>query len=134
VPLLSLAAAARLAASRAGLARWRWALAGLGVATTVAMTVRPEALLLLNRGDRPTRLWTALAGDRPLEAYLPSLVASTPGNVRVALVWLAALVTLLGLDVMARRRARVDRLFGGLGLPLVLLILVGAAVDGWARP
>lgn len=133
VPLLSLAAAARISASRTGLVRWRWALAALGLAATVGMTLRPEALLLLNRGDRPTRLWTALSGVRPAGFYLPSLVAATPDDLRVAVVWLGALALLLALDLLARRRPRIDRLFRGLGLPLLLLLLIGATVDGWAR-
>ena len=133
VPVLALALAARVALSRTGLARWRWPLALLGIATTIGMTIRPGALLLLNRGDRPTRLWAALSGERPLGTYVPSLVSASPDEWRVALVWLAALALLLGLDVAARRRERLDRFFGGLGLPIVLLLAVGLAVDGWAR-
>ena len=133
VPILSLAAAARVARSRTGLARWRWALIALGVAATVGMTWRPEALLLLNRADRPTRLWAALSGERPVGVYLPSTVSATPDEARVTLVWLVALAAVLTLDVLAHRRERVDRLFRGLGLPLVLLLAVGLAVDGWAR-
>src|SRR6185503_9951226 len=97
VPVLALALAARVAAARTGLARWRWPLVLLGLATTIGMTVRPAALLLLNRGDRPTRLWAALSGDRPIGAYLPSLVSAAPDEWRVAFVWLAALAILLGL-------------------------------------
>jgi hypothetical protein len=133
VPVLALALAARLALSRTGLARWRWPLALLGMAATIGMTVRPAALLLLNRGDRPTRLWAALSGERPIATYLPSLVAATPDEWRVALVWLVALGVLLGLDVWARRRDRIDRLFRGLGLPIVLMLAIGVAVDSWAR-
>ena len=133
VPLFGLAMAARVAASRTGLARWRWPLLLLGAATTIGMTIRPGALLLLNRGDRPTRLWEALSGERPIGIYLPSLVSAAPDEVRVTIVWLVALAILLGLDVAARRRERIDRLFGGLGLPIVLLLTVGVAVDGWAR-
>jgi hypothetical protein len=133
VPLLAMALAARIAASRSGLARWRWPLLFLGVATAIGMTVRPGALLLLNRGDRPTRVWAALSGERPIGHYLPSLVISSPDEVRVAIVWVAAIAVLLTLDVVARHRDRIDRLFGGLGLPLVLLLAVGVVVDGWAR-
>jgi hypothetical protein len=132
-PLLGLALAARVASSRAGLARWRWPLAALALAVTVVTTARPGALFLVNRGDRPTRLWEALSGGRPIGAYLPSLVSATSDDVRVALVWVAALGVLLVLDAQARRRPRVDRVFGGLGLPIVLCLTVGAAVDGWAR-
>jgi len=103
------------------------------VAATIGMTVRPAALLLLNRGDRPTRLWTALSGERPIAIYLPSLAANTPDEWRVATVWLAALAFLLGLDVWARRRPRIDYLFRGLGLPIVLMLGIGIAVDTWAR-
>jgi hypothetical protein len=133
VPVLALALAARVALSRDGLARWRWPLAFLGIATTMGMTIRPGALLLLNRGDRPTRLWAALSGERPIGIYLPSLVSASPDEWRVAVLWLAALALLLGLDVAARGRERIDRLFRGLGLPLVLLLAVGMAVDTWAR-
>jgi hypothetical protein len=133
VPVLALALAARVAVSRAGLARWRWPLAALGVAVTIGMTIRPAALLLLNRGDRPTRLWAALSGERPIATYLPSLVSATPDEWRVAIVWLAALALLLALDVWARRRDRIDRLFRGLGLPIVLMLAIGIAVDTWAR-
>ena len=133
VPVLALALAARVTLSRTGLARWRWPLALLGVAATIGMTVRPAALLLLNRGDRPTRLWTALSGERPIAIYLPSLAANTPDEWRVATVWLAALAFLVGLDVWARRRPRIDYLFRGLGLPIVLMLGIGIAVDTWAR-
>jgi hypothetical protein len=133
VPVLALALAARVALSRSGLARWRWPLAVLGLATTIGMTIRPGALLLLNRGDRPTRLWAALSGERPIATYLPSLVSAAPDEWRVATVWLAALAALLGLDVWARRDHRADRLFRGLGLPIVLMLGIGIAVDTWAR-
>ena len=133
VPVLALAAATRVAADRRGLARWRWVLAVLGVATVVAMTIRPGALLLLNRGDRPTRWWAALSGEWPVGRYLPSLVAPSSDEWRVAFVWLGALAILVVLDALARRRDRVDRLFCGLGLPIVLLLAVGIAIDTWAR-
>jgi len=133
VPVFALALAARVALSRTGLARWRWPLALLGLAATIFMTIRPAALLLLNRGDRPTRLWAALSGERPIATYLPSLVSAVPDEWRVAMVWLAALALLLGLDVWARGDDRVDRLFRGLGLPIVLMLGIGIAVDTWAR-
>ena len=88
---------------------------------------------MTNRGDRPTRLWAALSGERPIAAYLPSLVSATPDEWRVAFVWLAALAVVLFLDVAARRHERLDRLFRGLGLPIVLMLAIGIAVDTWAR-
>src|SRR5262249_61262068 len=99
----------------------------------VAMTARREALLLLNRGDRATRWWAALSGERPVGRYLPSLVAPTADEWRVTAVWLIALALLLALDALARRRDHVDRLFKGLGLPIVLLLAGGNGVDGGGR-
>jgi hypothetical protein len=133
LPLLALALAARIAVSRTGLARWRWPLLLLGVATTIGMTIRPGALLLLNRGDRPTRLWSALSGERAIGPYLPSLTFASPDEFRVAIVWVAAIAVLLSLDALARRQEGFDRLFRSLGLPIVLLLAIGVAVDGWAR-
>ena len=135
VPLLPIAAA--VAATRAegpGLARWRWALAAVGIALALAAVRDPGALLLLNRGDRPTRLWTALSpADADAGRYLPSLVAGGKEETRVAIVWGLVLAALLVLDARARQSPRVDRWFTGTGLPLVLLLAAGAAVDHWAR-
>jgi hypothetical protein len=97
------------------------------------MTVRPAELMLLNRGDRPTRVWAALSADAPVERYLPSLVAGGGEELRVALLWAAALASLVGLDRLALRREAVDRLFRGLGLPVGLLLGIGVLVDDWAR-
>jgi hypothetical protein len=49
-------------------------------------------------------------------------------------VWLGALGVLLALDRLARTRDRVDGLFRGLALPLLLFLAVSIAVDRWARP
>jgi hypothetical protein len=135
VPLLALCASLRAgpASPIRGLARWRWVLAALGLAVAVFAAARPGDRLLLNRGDRPTRLWTALSGDADVGRYLPSLVIARPDEDRVALVWVAALAVLLALDALARRVPRADRLFAGTGLPVVLLLAAGAAVDHWAR-
>jgi hypothetical protein len=94
---------------------------------------RPGDLLLLNRGDRPTRLWTALSGDTDIGRYLPSLVTAAPEDDRVAVVWVLAVLVLLALDHAARRVPRVDRLFAGTALPVILLLTAGAAVDHWGR-
>ncbi|HUG55317.1 MAG TPA: hypothetical protein VMR21_17045 [Vicinamibacteria bacterium] len=134
VPLLGLALALRVAESPRGLVRWRWPLLVLGIATTIGMTWHPGALLLLNRGGRPTRLWEALSGDWPIARYLPSLTSASADEIRVAVVWIVALAALLTLDAVARRQEGLDRLFRTLALPVVLLLAVGTAVDGWARP
>lgn len=133
LPFLGLAAACRLSGPAVGLARWRWGLLGTGVLLALFMASRPADLMLLNRGDRPTRVWVALSGDIPLTRYLPSLVRAEASELRVAVLWMAALALLLGLDGLARSRASVDRCFRGLELPLALALVLGAAVDGWAR-
>jgi hypothetical protein len=132
LPLLGTALAARAAAGPKGLVRWRAGLIGLGLALFLFMVWRPEERLLLNHSDRPTRVWSALS--EPLGRYLPSLVSGDPSELKVALVWVVALSVLLILDWRARRTEAVDRLFRGVGLPLVLLLLAGEAVDYWARP
>jgi hypothetical protein len=134
VPFLCLATAFRLREPPRGLARWRWALLTLSLGLAVFMTWRPGALLLVNRGPRPTRLWAALSAETPVARYLPSLVAAEPEDWRVAIIWLTAIGILLILDQLARRRDAVDWLFTGMGLPIVVFLLAGTAVDRWARP
>jgi hypothetical protein len=134
VPLLALAVAARVAAAPGrGLARWVGALLALGLGLGLCMIARPGELLLLNRGDRPTRLWAELSGDVEVGRYLPSLVSADAAEMRVAVIWLAATVVLLGLDALARRHDGVDRLFRGPGLVVGLLLAIGGFVDYWAR-
>jgi hypothetical protein len=133
VPALAVAAALTAGGPRLGLARWRVPLVLLGFSLAVFMTSDPGALLLLNRANRPTRLWAALSGDVPLGRYLPSLTLADPVEARVAALWLVALGVLLALHTLAQSRERIDRLFRGLSLPVVMLLGLGAAVDGWAR-
>ena len=132
VPLLAVAVGLR-GEQVHGLARWRWALVVIGMALTMFAVISPGELLLLNRADRPTRLWSALSGEVDVGRYLPTLVAAQPAEDRVAAVWIAALAILLALDAVSRRVPRIDRLFAGTGLPIVLLLAAGAAVDHWAR-
>jgi hypothetical protein len=134
LPLLGLAVASRLSGEALGLARWRWGLLATGLLLALFMASRPADLLLLNRGDRPTRVWSALAGDASLARYLPSVVRADAAELRVAALWLTALAFVLGLDSFARSRKDFDRCFRGLELPLLLALALGAGVDGWARP
>jgi hypothetical protein len=134
VPLLATMVAARVAeAPRRGLARWTVPLVAAGFGLLLFMTARPAELMLLNRGDRPTRAWAALSAETPVERYLPSLVAGGGDEMRVALVWVVALAALIVLDRLALRRDDVDRLFRGLGLAVTLLLAIGVLVDLWAR-
>jgi hypothetical protein len=97
------------------------------------MAAHPGDLLLLNRANRPTRVWAALSGDVPLGRYLPSLTLADPAETRLAALWVAALGVLLVLHALARSRDRIDQLFRGLALPVAMLLGIGLAVDGWAR-
>jgi hypothetical protein len=133
VPVLALAAALVAAGPRRGLARWRVPLGLLGFGLALLAIADPGALLLLNRANRPTRLWAALSGDVPVGRYLPSLTLQDPVEAQVAVLWLLALAVLLGLHVLAQKREPIDRLFRGLSLPVLLLLALGMAVDGWAR-
>jgi len=129
LPLLAVALALRLASSPTGLARWYRGLLLTGAAFAALAVAEPGARLLLNRGYRPTRLWAALSGPVAIGDYLPSLTHDSARDTRLALAWLAALVLLLGLDALARRRLRVDRAFSSLAAAVLGLLLLGAAVD-----
>lgn len=133
VPILGVALACRVAEGT-GLARWAEPLLGFGYALAAFMALQPGALLLLNRGPRPTRVWEALAGDVGLDRYLPSLVAAAPADIRVAAVWTAALAAVIALDALGRRWRPAALVFRLAAAPLVLATLVGFAVDWWARP
>jgi hypothetical protein len=133
LPILAVALALRVAEPARGLARWRVALLALGVSLAAFMVAEPARLLLLNRGNRPTRVLSALSGGTPLERYLPSLTLPDPAEARVALLWLAAFLAVLALDHLARRHDRIDGWFRGLALPVLLLLGIGRGVDGWAR-
>ena len=106
LPVLAVAVGLRVAESPRGLARGYLPLSAVGLALALFAAARPGELLLVNRGDRPTRLWAALSGEVPVERYLPSLVAGTPEDWRVALGWLAAVGVVLVLDRLAVRRDR----------------------------
>jgi hypothetical protein len=133
VPLLGVALALRATGPPRGLWRWRFALAIIGFALALFAAVHPGRPLWLNRRNLPTRLWAALSGETPVDRYLPSLTFPDAAEWRVAVLWVSALALLFVLDRLARTNDVVDRLFRGLGLPLLLLLAVGALVDLWAR-
>jgi hypothetical protein len=129
LPLLGVALAVRLAGSRTGLARW---LAGLWITGAVLAAVAladPAARILLNRGNRPTRLWAALSGPTPIGDYLPSLTHASERDARLALAWLAALAVVLALDRVARTRPRVDQGFASFALAVWGLLFVCLVID-----
>jgi hypothetical protein len=113
----------------AGLWRWRSSLAACGVALWLFMAQDPGRLLMLNRGDRPTRVWTALSGEGDLGAYLPSLVTPDARDLRVLAIWVVALAALLALHAAASRRPTVDRAFRSLALPLLSLLATTVFID-----
>jgi hypothetical protein len=131
VPLLAAAVGALVAGEPArGLARWRWSLLGLSWALAAFMVARPVDRLLLNRGDRPTRVWDALAaGEATLGRYLPSLVSADAAEWRVAVMWLAMLGLLALLQQAAQRSERIDAAFRTLSLPLGLFLALAALAD-----
>ena len=135
VPLLAIAAAVPGRAGPRGLARWRGPLLAVGLALSGFALAAPERMLLLNRRDRPSRLWEALSapGGPPVGRYLPSLVYPDAAETRVVVLWGTALLMLLALDAAAQRHDGCDRLFRGAVLPIVLGLAIGAGVDGWAR-
>jgi hypothetical protein len=105
-----------------------------GVLAAVAVA-EPATRLLLNRGNRPTRLWAALSGDVPLGDYLPTLTHASERDARVALVWIVAFGVLLVLDRLADRDPRVDRAFSSFAVAVAALLLLGALIDlGVGRP
>jgi hypothetical protein len=131
VPCLGVALALRVAADGGearGLARWRWVLVAAGLGLALYACARPGELLLLNRGDRPTRLWSALSGEVSIGGYLPSLVAGSPRDLRLAAAWVLALTVVFVLDALARRHESVDYVFRSPGLALALVMLFGSVV------
>jgi hypothetical protein len=134
LPLLVAAVALRLAQSRSGLARWWSGLLLTGFVLSIVALADPAARLLLNRGNRPTRLWAALSGDVAIGDYLPTLTHASQRDALLALVWLVALGLLLALDRLARVRSRVDGAFRSLAVPVVVVVLACAIIDGAVGP
>jgi hypothetical protein len=145
VPVLALALGARLAAAPdRGLARWRSVLVAAGLGLVPLMFAQPREMRMINGRDGPPQVFEVLGGEVSLGRYLP-YVSSRAGTtappweppateVPVLAVWTAALALLLLLDRLARSRDRVDALFRGLALPLLLYLAVTVVVDRWVRP
>jgi hypothetical protein len=135
LPFLVVALALRLARGRFGLARWWPGLFLTGVMLSAVALAEPGARLLLNRGNRPTRLWAALSEGVPIGDYLPTLTHASERDARVALVWIVAFGILWVLDRLADRRPRVDRAFSSFAVVVAGLLLLGAVIDlGVGRP
>ncbi len=130
LPLLAPLVAARLEAGTTGLAAWWRPLWMWGWGLAALALLQPGRYLLLNRRDRPTRLWEALGGDPAPGRLLPSLVYAPAEEWRVAVFWLAALALLVTLDLGPRPARALERPW----LPAALLVVAVLAVDLWARP
>ena len=144
VPVLAVAAAARVSDRPThGLARWRWTLLLAGYGLALLMSAEPRAMRMVHTRDGELHALELVRGDVSPARYLPRLTSRRGSDappwqppaaeVRVALVWAAAIGLLLGLDRLSRARPRLDAAFRGLALPLALLLVVTVAVDRWAR-
>jgi hypothetical protein len=129
LPFLVVALAVRLAEARTGLARWWPGLLLTGAILSAVAVAEPAARLLLNRGNRSTRLWAVLSDGAPIGNYLPTLTHASSRDAQLALVWLVALGLLLALDRLAERRPRVDRAFSSFAVAVAALLLLGAVID-----
>ncbi len=137
LPFLAVALSLRLSRSATGLARWWPGLLLTGGLLSLVALAEPAARLLLNRGNRPTRLWAALSEGVPIGDYLPTLTHASERDARLALVWLVAVAVLLVLDRLAESRPRLDAAFRSFALPVALVLLLGVVIDvavGAARP
>jgi hypothetical protein len=134
VPFLAAALALRLARSSTGLARWWRGLFLTGAVLCAVALADPAARVLLNRGNRPTRLWAALSGGVPIADYLPTLTHASEREARLALLWIGALLLLLVLDRQAQTRPRLDRLFSSFAAAVTAGMLLGVAIDVTVGP
>ena len=129
VPFLAVALALRLARPRAGLARWSTGLLLTGAVLAVVAVAEPAARVLLNRGNRPTRLWALLSDGAPIGDYLPTLTHASERDARLALVWIVALGLLLALDRLSQVRPRLDRAFSSFAAAVMAGLLLGVVID-----
>ncbi len=129
LPFLAAALALRRAGGRTGLARWWPGLLLTGFTLSANAIAEPAARLLLNRGNRPTRLWAALSDGVAISDYLPTLTHASERDARLALLWLVALGVLLVLDRLAQRRPRFDAIFASFAVAVAAVLLLGLAID-----
>jgi hypothetical protein len=135
LPTLGVLLALRLSDGPArGLARLRFSLTACGFVLAGVLVAQPAERLLLNRRDRPSRAWEALAGEVSLGRYLPSLVYPADEQTRrIAGVWMAWLLAALVLDARRRRdRSTVPTLTAHV-VAGVALMGVLVTIDHWAR-
>jgi hypothetical protein len=129
LPFLAAALALRLAGSPTGLARWWRGLFLVGAVLSVVAVADPAGRVLLNRGNRPTRLWAALSDGGSIGDYLPTLTHASERDARLAFVWLVAMLLLLALDRRARVRPRLDRAFSSFAAAVMAGLLLGVVID-----
>jgi hypothetical protein len=65
----------------------------------------------------------------PIGDYLPTLTHASVRDARLALVWIVALLVLLGLDALAQFRPRIDRAFSSLAAAVMAGLLLGVVID-----
>jgi hypothetical protein len=133
VPVLATWLAVRMAERRTGLAHWTGWLLGAGYAWLLLLTAQPRDMLLLNVKHEAPYGFAWLSDAATAARYLPNFTSRDLADGRVCVVWIALALAALTLDVLARKRERIDRWFHSPALPLATLVLAGAAVDLWAR-
>lgn len=104
VPFLGVCLGMAAAERSRRLARAGWPLLAAGWLLALFTVWRPEDRLLLNRADRPTRLWEYVAPD--VGRYLPSLVSTERRDAVLAGVWSAAIGGLVGFGFHKRLQPR----------------------------
>jgi hypothetical protein len=102
VPMLAVAIAQAVACGRGFLVRARVPLLAVSWALALFLVRRPEDRLLLNRADRPTRLWEAVAPR--VGEVMPSLISTQPRDAVLAGAWTLGLGLLVWLDVRSSGR------------------------------
>lgn len=129
LPFLATALALRCAGARTGLHRWFAGLWLTGAVLAIVSVAEPGARLLLNRGNRSTRLWAALSEGTAIGDYLPTLTHASEREARLAIVWMLALAVLLVLDRLAATRPRIDRAFSSVAVAVAAVLVVGLTID-----